>query len=174
MTEVWDEARVQQYINDGTEESLNLDYKAAGALSKQPKKKVEITKDVSAMANSDGGKIIYGIAEDAENRHLLGSIDPVDHTVFSKEWLDHIIGNIRPRINGLIIHPVAIGNSYSDVAYVVEIPSSYTAHQASDKRYYKRHNFESVPMEHYEILDVLNRQQHPRVELEVRDCVGYR
>ena len=51
---VWDQARVQQYIDDGVEESLNLDYKAAGALAKTDGKRKEITKDVSAMANSEG------------------------------------------------------------------------------------------------------------------------
>jgi hypothetical protein len=30
-------------------------------------------------------------------------------------------------------------------------------------KYYKRFNFESVPMEHYEIMDVLNRVMHPKV-----------
>ena len=165
MALTWDEARVQQLIKDQIEESLNLDYKAAAALDKTPGKRKEITKDVSAMANSDGGRIIYGLTETG---HLPGKIDPVTRSDFSKEWLEHVIGNIRPRIEDLIIHPVSVGNSFSDVVYVVEIPSSYTAHQASDKRYYKRHNFESVPMEHYEILDVLNRQQHPRIDLEFK------
>ena len=74
MADVWDEARVQQYIDDGIEESLNLDYKAAGALAKTDGKKKEITKDVSAMANSDGGIIIYGVTEDPTNRFLPGRL----------------------------------------------------------------------------------------------------
>ena len=170
MTEVWDEARVQQYINDGTEESLNLDYKAAGALveGQTAKKKVEITKDVSAMANSDGGKIIYGIAEDAENRHLPGALDPIHRQDFSKDWLDNVVSSIRPNIEGLIIHPVSISGADNGVAYVVEIPQSHTAHQALDKRYYKRVGFKSRPMEDYEVRDVMNRRQHPRIELKFR------
>ena len=79
-----------------------------------------------------------------------------------------MIGNIRPRIESLIIHPVTIGNSNTDVAYVVEIPKSHTAHQAMDYRYYKRHNFESVAMEDYEIRDVMNRLKHPRIEVEFK------
>ncbi|MCY4071027.1 MAG: ATP-binding protein [Chloroflexi bacterium] len=163
MAGIWDQARVRKYIDDGIEESLNLDYKAAGALAKTDGKRKEVTKDVSAMANSDGGIIIYGMTE---QNHLPDVIDPVNRKDFSKEWLEHVIGNIRPRIDGLLIHPVPIGGSNSDVVYIVEIPQSQTAHQATDKRYYKRHNFESVAMEHFEILDVLNRQQHPRIELD--------
>ena len=135
MAEIWDQARVQQYIDDGVEESLNLDYKAAGALAKTDSKRREVTKDVSAMANSDGGNILYGVTE---NGHLPGNIDPVNRQAISKEWLEHVIGNIRPRIENLIIHSVTIGNSNPDVVYIVQIPKSHTAHQAMDKRYYKR------------------------------------
>ena len=165
MAEVWDQARVQQYIDDGVEESLNLDYKAAGALTRKDKDKKEVTKDVSAMANSDGGIIVYGVPE---NGHLPGALDPVSRREFSKEWLEHVIGNIRPRIDGLIVHPVTIGDSSSDVVYVVDIPKSYTAHQALDKRYYRRYNFESVMMEDYEVRDVMGRLQHPWLNLNLR------
>ena len=165
VTEVWDEARVQQYIDDRVEESLNLDYKAAGALGKTDGKRREITKDVSAMANSDGGTIIYGVTEDATNRHLPGRIKAVNRKEFSKEWLEQVISNIRPKLDGMVIHPVTIGNSNADVVYVVEIPKGRTAHQAMDKRYYKRFNFQSVMMDDYEIRDVMNRLQYPRIEL---------
>ena len=164
MTKIWDQDRVEQYISQGIEESLNLDYKAADALARDKKK--EIRKDVSAMANSDGGIIIYGLTEDTSNRHLPGSLDPIDRNTISKEWLEQVISNIRPKIEGVIIHPVTINDSKTDVVYVVKIPRSHTAHQASDKRYYKRFNFQSVPMEDYEIRDVMGRLQHARIELE--------
>ncbi len=165
MAETWDEGRVQQYIDDGVEESLNLDYKAAGALAKTDGKRKEITKDVSAMANSDGGIIIYGVTE---NGHLPDAIDPVDRQEFSKEWLDNVISNIRPNIEGLVIHPVSVGGTESDAIYVVDIPQSHTAHQALDKRYYKRVGFKSRPMEDYEIRDVMGRLQYPRIDLSFR------
>ena len=165
MVQVWDQTRVQQYIDDGIEESQKLDYKAAGALDKSGGKRKEITKDVSAMANTDGGVIIYGLKEDSNNRHLPGQIDPVNRLDFSKESLQQVIGNIRPKIDGLLIYPVPIGNSNTDVVYVVEIPKSHTVHQASDKRYYKRFNFECVAMDDYEIREAMNRGQHPRIVL---------
>jgi hypothetical protein len=168
MTEIWDEARLMQYITDGVEESLNLDYKAAASLSRDNKKKIEITKDVSAMANSDGGIIIYGISEfqDKMRSHLPEKLDPVNRTNISKEWLEQIISNIRPKIDGLKICPVSLSSGTNDVAYVVDIPQSYTAHQATDKRYYKRFNFQSEAMQDYEIRDVMNRGQHPKIEPE--------
>ena len=149
MSEVWDEARIQQYIDDKIEENLNLDYKAADALDK--KKTDDITKAVSAMANSDGGIIIYGIDEGQTNRHYPSKIDPIDRRKFSKEQLEHIINNIRPKIDGLVIYPVSIQPDPNKpdskpVVYVVDIPKGRTAHQATDRKYYRRYNFESVPM----------------------------
>jgi predicted HTH transcriptional regulator len=93
MSERWEQLKIQQYIDNGIEESLTLDYKAADALSKSDSKKKEITKDVSAMANSSGGIIIYGIREysDPDKRHLAEKIDSIDRRLFSKEWLEHVI-----------------------------------------------------------------------------------
>jgi len=161
MPTTWDEAEIQRHIDDEIEESLELDYKAANALAKSDGKKTEITKDVSAMANSAGGTIIYGLKEHPTERHRAEKIDPIDHTQFSKEWLEHVINNIRPRLSGVIIHPVSLSTGPNDVVYVAEIPQSHTAHQAADKRYYKRFNFESVAMEDFEIRDIINRVSTP-------------
>lgn len=168
MRNFWDQIRIQQYIDQEIEESLSLDYKAADALSRTESKKKEITKDVSAMANSAGGIIIYGVSEhqEPEKKHLPEKIDPIDQTQFPKEWLEQIINNVRPKISGIVIHPVPLDTGPNQVAYIVEIPQSITAHQATDFRYYKRFNFLSVPMADHEIKDVMGRNQHPTVSLE--------
>ncbi len=161
--DIWDENRLRGYIENSIEESLILDYKAAGSLGHSEGKKKEITKDVSAMANSAGGILIYGLKEyaEAEKRHLAESIDPIDRTAFPKEWLDQVINNIRPRIDNVLIHPIDLSTGQNDIAYAVEIPQSNTAHQALDHRYYKRFNFLSQPMEDYEIRDIMNRATTP-------------
>jgi len=160
----WTQEELQRHIDDGIEEQLQLEYKAAGSLGKQNDKTTEITKDVSAMANSDGGVIIYGMKEfPAPKNHLPEKIDPVDRTQFSKEWLEDIIHLIRPRIDGVTIIPVNVAGN--DTCYVVEIPSSTTAHQARDHKYYKRHNFKAEPMEDYEVRLVMNRATAPNVSI---------
>lgn len=167
MDEIWDLARLQKYIDNEIEESLTLDYKASGALQKSDGKKKEITKDVSAMANSAGGLIIYGISEyqqPDDKKHLPEKFDPVCLSEYSKEWLEQVIMNIRPRIDGIIIHPVHVEEN--QVIYVVDIPQSNLAHQATDHRYYKRFNFQSVPMEDHEIRDVNNRSNIPNVDVK--------
>jgi hypothetical protein len=158
MPKEWNEAELQRYIKDEVEENLTLDYKAAAALDRNNSKTTEITKDVSAMANAAGGTIIYGLKEfPRPKNHLAERIDPIDRTRFSKEWLEQIINNIRPRINALMIYPINVSTGPNDVAYVVEVPLSNTAHQAVDHKYYKRFNFESVPMADHEVRDVMNR-----------------
>jgi hypothetical protein len=170
MSIKWEQATVQQHINDQIQESLTLEYKAAAGLGKSDGKKKEITKDVSAMANSAGGILFYGVAEHKEKdkKPLPEKIDPVDQTVCSREWLEQVISNIQPRIEGLVITPVPISTDPNHVVYVLEIPQSTTAHQAKDWRYYKRYNFHSEPMEDYEIRDVMNRQTRPDVQVEFR------
>lgn len=154
-------------IENKVEENLNLDYKASGALDKQNNKTSEISKDVSAMANSDGGIIIYGISEDKINKHLPEKIDPINRKEFPKEWLEQIIQDkIRPRISNFKIYPIDINDE--QVVYVVEILKSNTAHQAFDKKYYKRFNFQSTAMYDYEIRDILNRSKNPEISLDFK------
>lgn len=154
-------------IENQMEEDTHLEYKSAGALAKQNDKTSEISKDVSAMANSDGGILIYGIAEDENNRHLPKEIEPINRKDFSKEWLAQIIQEkIQPRIDGVQIFPIALNNE--EIIYVVEIPKSSTAHQAADKKYYKRFNSISTAMYDYEIRDILNRAKNPKIKLEFK------
>ena len=153
-----------------------MEFKAAAALGPDARQKTEITKDVSAMANSAGGTLIYGLAQfhASASRHLPERIDPISRTAFSKEWLEHIIAQVRPRIEGLKIHSVQLASGPDYVVYVVEIPPGGTAHQAIDHRYYRRGNFESVPMLDHEIRDVMSRKTHPRVTVGAKFSIYHR
>jgi hypothetical protein len=64
------------------------------------------------------------------------------------------------------VHPVEIDGDIDKVVYIVEILKSATAHQANDQKYYKRYNFNSIPMYDYEIRDIFNRIKHPLINLE--------
>jgi len=161
---------LEALISDQVEENSALEYKAAEALGRTERKKRSITKHISALANAGGGRLIFGIKEfdEEDKKHLPEKLDPVDQTQFSREWMDQIASLVRPKIEGLKIHPVHIGPGLNDYCYVVDVPQGTTAHQASDQRYYKRRNFEAPPMEDYEIRDVMNRISHPVLSAEVR------
>lgn len=170
----WDQLRIEKYISNEVEESLSLEYKAAGAIGKSDSRKKEITKDISSFANSAGGIAFYGVKEFDEQakEHLPESVDPINRVDFPREWLEHVIGNIRPRIHDLVIHSVQLESGENHVVYVVEIPMSSTAHQAQDFRYYRRYNFESVPMLDHEIRDVMNRSVLPDADVVIDYSAG--
>ncbi|MCE5252054.1 ATP-binding protein [bacterium] len=177
MEKEWDQEIIQHYIDNGIEESTGLEYKGADSLDKSDGKKKEIAKDVSGMANASGGLIFYGIQEYQEksHKHKPEKIDPIDRTQYSKEWLEQVIAsNIQPPISGFTIYPVPINTGTDHVVYVVEVPQSMTAHQVTqnkDYRYYIRLNFEVIPMEDYQIRDVMNRANKPDVVVEFKYIV---
>lgn len=148
-------ADIDRLIADEVQESLHLDYKDSRAIDSS--KFTEIAKDVSAFANSDGGLIIYGVQEKG---HLPVSKDGgVDHNKYSRERLEQIIlSNVSPRIDDVRIAQIPLSATTS--IYAIKVPKSFRApHQAANKKYYKRFNFESSAMEDYEISDVRNRRR---------------
>ena len=154
---------IEYLIKNEVEESIHLDYKAAGALTKEDNKRTEITKDVSSFANSDGGIIIYGVSE---KDHRPSEISPINGRVFTKEWIENVFQLIQPRIENLIVYPIRIADLDQSI-YVVKIPRSDDApHMARDKRYYKRFNFKAEPMDDYEVKDLFNRITTPKLRIE--------
>lgn len=151
-------------ITSRTEESTYIDFKDARALSSNEGK--EISKDVSAFANSDGGIIIYGINED---NHVASAVSFIDGNKYNKEWLENkISGNIQHRISDVLIVPIRFDNDINKTVYVVKIPKSISKPHMNtvDNKYYRRSNFKSVPMEEYEVRDFYLRVNESVVELE--------
>jgi hypothetical protein len=162
----WTEPDIQALITEQRPEDLSLEYKAAAALDKTQGKKADISKDVSAMANSAGGTIIYGINEQKSSNGPI-ILDPVDPAQISIEWLEQVIDSgIQRRIPGLRIHRIGLKSSPSRVVYVVSIPPSNLApHIASDHRFHKRLGTTTAMMEEYEVRDVSRRLDAPALEV---------
>ncbi len=158
------EQDILNILNSRLEESINIEFKSGDALSNLQSHKKEISKDVSAFANSDGGLIFYGINE---NNHIASSLSYIDGNQFNKEWLENIITTtIQQRIDGLKIIPVRFENKIEQTIYVVKIPkSSNSPHLHADKRYYRRYNFQSVAMEEYEIRDAYLKYKDSKVSI---------
>jgi hypothetical protein len=148
---------IQSLIDNEIEESIHIEFKRAEALSKKDSVKKEISKDVSAFANSDGGIIIYGIEE---KNHKASNFSFINGKEYTKEWLEQIISStINRTIQDLKIFPIRYDSKIEKSIYVVQIPSSLDApHLSREKRFYKRHNFESIMMEEYEIRELYGRK----------------
>lgn len=156
---------LKSLIDNEIEESIHIEFKSKGALSKKDSHKKEISKDVAAFANSDGGILVYGIEEINHKAHGFSFIDG---NIFTKEWLEQIISTtVQRKIPNLLIFPIRNEGRISETIYVVQIPSSIEApHLARDKRYYKRFNFESVQMEEYEIRQLYGRKLNSKLVLD--------
>lgn len=169
MREPWDwvEEDIRFLIQEGVQESLNLEYKRCESLDKNnPNRIKDLSKDVSAFANSAGGVIIYGVIE---TNHLPTEIDDgYDPADIKREWIEQVINStIQRRIDGIRIKQIELTNNPGRVIYVVSIPQSKRApHMAKDHIFYKRYNYQSVPMEEYEVRDVANRVDAPDLTLQ--------
>lgn len=108
---------IEKLISNEVEENIHLDYKAAGALDKKDdKKRNEITKDISAFANSDGGIIVYGVSEE----------DHRPEPIYPNEQLNmgHFEITVKKENNALFLKGLVIdmilfypGGNY-DLAYI--------------------------------------------------------
>lgn len=165
----WQEEDIRALINEQRKEDLRLEYKRSDALAKTDvRRKTEIAKDVSAMANSAGGIIIYGIDEQKKSNGPIRLDDGVDPNEISVEWLEQVIDSgTQRRIDGVRVHPVKIADAGRFV-YLVYVPQSSRApHMAADHRYYKRLGTITAPMEEYEVRDVGRRLESPDLQLDL-------
>lgn len=152
---------IQALIDNHAEEGVHLELKRADALSEKHADKV--TKAFSAFANSDGGLVIYGIAEE---NHVASEYSFIDGNKITTETISTYARYVQPSINGLKIYPIRKDGDFSKSIYVVQVPKSEDApHMAKDHRFYKRNNVESIPMEYYDVKDVMNRVHYPKLGL---------
>lgn len=156
---------IESFITNEIEESIHIEFKSNGALSKSEHHKKEIGRDISAFANSDGGIIIYGITEES---HKASSLSYINGNEFTKEWLEQVISSsIQRNIPDLKIFPIRENGNIDQTIYVVQIPASEEApHMAiKDNKFYRRFNFQSVVMEEYEIRNLYNRKSKSILKL---------
>lgn len=146
-------------------ESLTLEYKASPAIDKRDdNKKLEMARDVSAFANAEGGQIVYGMTE--SDHEPAGLDDGIDEKGYPEIWFEQVLQqHITPPIFGLRIRHIPLAKSR--VAVVIDVPATKgDPHQVSDGRYYRRHNHNRLPMEHYEVRDAMRRTVDPDLTLE--------
>lgn len=166
----WIEADLVQLHEAKIHESDDLEFKRCDALRVREKITrdnivAEVSKDVSAMANAEGGTIVYGIKANGLVAEALDTgFGPDDPSI---EWLENIIlSNVRPKPDGLHLHSVDLSGPPSGrSAYVVVVQSCRRGCQANDGRYYRRRNFRNDQLGDWEIRELMNRAVQPRIEV---------
>ena len=164
----WSVDDLRGLIRSQEQESLVLDYKASPAIGDwTDRKRNELAKDICAFANSAGGAIIIGIGEDEHHKPTILD-DGVDTRKASKEAVESALrARIDPRVDRLTIREIPNPARRFHSYFILNIPRSMRApHMCTPfHTYYKRYNFECVPMEHYEVEDVRRRQSEPSLSL---------
>lgn len=136
----------------------------------------ELSRQLSAFANSGGGHIVYGIKNTPLNQPRVVDEGGVSNQLKNgtKEWLEDVIPN-------LVEYPLTDFNVYAIVRnepdslieedkaiYVVSIQDSLQApHQANDGRYYARVAGKTKPISHRLVSDIANRPRHPKMAIEL-------
>ena len=136
---------IQSLIDSGVRESEVLEYKEASRKFTD-KEKNEIGKDVSAMANSGGGAIVYGVSTDRNDTTRPLAIESL--AVKNIETFDRVLNStIQPPVKGIEKRLLPQGQPRVMVVYIP--PSEEPPHQnLVGKKYYRRSGVESIPMEH--------------------------
>lgn len=158
---------LKKLIDNQIEESTTLEYKSSFAMQKSSWRD-ELAKDVSAMANSNGGTIFYGIREkEGNNGHAIpDKLIPIENSEMSKDRLSQLLSsNIQPVIEGIEITYIPF-DEHSGF-YVVSVPKGRTAHQNRLTHiYYMRRNSTVEAMEDFAIRDIMNRIKTPIIDVE--------
>ncbi len=169
----WDELDLDLVVKAGQKENTGIDYKASEALNFKDltkltnrkgtlgdKHREDLIRDVGAMANAEGGLIIYGIAE-----RKGGYPDQVDNGIDQQavdgDTIERIIlSNIHPRVEGFVVKPIELkSKGKGRYAYVISVlkAAKNAPHQSDDKIYYKRHDATKLPMDDNEVRDMIGR-----------------
>jgi hypothetical protein len=128
----------------------------------------KLSRYLSAWANYEGGYLIVGI--DAESGQLKADngVDFVQKGGL-KEWLEDKLPLLVEEPLGRIgVATIPDGQNPNRGIIVLHVPASDRApHQARDHKFYTRVGSKLQPLPKRAILDVLNRQKHPRVRSTV-------
>ncbi len=158
----WIEGDILDLVKERAQESLTLEFKACDSL-RNKKWREELAKDVSAFANSAGGAIVYGIKENRVTHEAEAIDEGYDPSQINKETLQRVIDSrIHRRIDGIRYNLVELTTTRpGKILFVLQIPESNLAPHMTDYKFFKRFEYESKPMEEYEIRERYRRETFP-------------
>ncbi len=137
---------LKRLIENKIKESLTLDY------SSELGQNAEIAKDLSAFANTLSGTKVYGIHEEETIPISYNWIDVKG----TRERIESVIlSHVQPKLEEYKITSIKNPNDSSKAIFIVDIPESLKAPHMVNHRYYKRYNFQSVPMEDHEVKETI-------------------
>lgn len=135
--------------------------------------KSELAKDVAALANSDGGDLVYGIAEDAGQANRLAPLAGEAPDAAERRIRQVLDSTIEPRIAGIEMRAVPITGGYG---LILRVPASFDGPHAiwvnSSRRFVVRNGTGTSDMTYDQLRQAFNRTAS--LQEQVRTFVGER
>jgi hypothetical protein len=155
---IWSEESLKQLL--GQPESLRLEFKSGQIFDTSKDLAGALSREISGFANTEGGRLILGVAEERQQSVRVAShIDGVSAIDWPPHKLQQLLeSNLHPPLIGLRVHSVPLSEfAGARVAFVIEVPQGHTAHQAKDRLYYGRSEYEVKPLHDVDIRLRMNR-----------------
>ena len=159
---------IQTLIDNKERESLVLEFKREITGSDHEKK--EISKDISAMANADGGHLIIGIQEsDSCASSITGTPKLIGRQPI-EAWIENVlITNIRPRVS-IKPHVIALESNPDRVVTIIYVPKSprrpHMVVIEGRNAYYVRHNFQATYADEHEVRSMFLESKNASDEMK--------
>jgi len=171
---------IEALTASGEAENVSLDYKQE--ITGSDHDKAELAKDVSAMANSQGGDLVIGVAEEhGKPVHPPCGTGALIGRQKVEDWIEQTINqNVEQRVE-LGIRALKLPATDKRIV-VVRVPMSprmphmvtYKQDNRYYRRYFKRHEFQSLPAEEYEVREMFEKSTRLRSRvLEYLEHQGY-
>ncbi len=142
----------------------------SGRLLADPQFRHDLAKAFSGIANSGGGHIILGVADDG----TLDGVPPLKGRTCVREWIEQVIPNlVEPVPTAFRVHRLEATTDYSipadGVIIVIDIADSHLApfQSRQNKLYYYRVGGHSLPAPHFYLDAVRKRQVAPVFKTEL-------
>ena len=135
-------------IDAEVKENLYLEFK-------REIKSKNLTKTVSAFANSNGGQLVIGIDEEND---VAKEISWIEENNFRQTLDSWIIQKMDPAISNFHIEQINNPSNERQSVYVISIKKSNNSpHMGEDKKYYKRSETQSIAMMDFEVKEAIFR-----------------
>jgi hypothetical protein len=153
-----DKAALERACAEKWSEGPRLDFKR-DLPGRDNSAKNEFLKDVAAMANADGGDLVYGIEEAEGAASVLAPITAESSDDVSRRLGQMLDSSIEPRVSGIQIKAVPTEPGY---CLVVRVPPSYDGpHRYSvdgKSRFVLRNNTHTPEMSYDQLRDAFGRR----------------
>jgi hypothetical protein len=157
----------------GTHEHIRLEFKSSWLLFydkttgsiKKSEYVDNLSSHISGFANTEGGQIILGL-ETTKTGNEPDTATALDKGLAYKDLSPETIqraleASISPPLPGLRFIPIRTEHDEGRYYLVIEVPKGNTAHQAKDKVYYGRLEFETVRLHDNVVRLLMTRAKEP-------------